>query len=67
MAARKEAFSAAVSDRALIKSGMSFGSFAQPGIRPQRTRSARRSGRLEPGSLRGPAMTIRIGWVGAML
>ena len=43
------------------------GFLTQPGISPQRTSSARRSGRLEPGSRRGPAITSRIGCVGAML
>ena len=47
--------SAAVSERALNSSGSSAGFFAQPGISPQRTSSARRSGRLEPRSRRGPA------------
>ena len=67
MAVLNEAFSAAVSERALKCAGRSFGSFVQAGIRPQRASIARRSGRFEPGSRLLPAMTSRIGCVGAML
>ncbi len=51
-ASRREtmAFSIAVSARALISSGKSLGSLTQPGVKPQRTRRALRSGRLLPGS-----------------
>jgi hypothetical protein len=38
MAARNEAFSAAVSERALISSGKSAGSLTQPGRKPQRAK-----------------------------
>jgi hypothetical protein len=62
-----EAFSIAVSERALINSGMSAGFFVQAGISPQRARSAMRSERFEPGGRCGPAVTTRIGWVGATL
>ena len=44
-----------------------FGFFTQAGVKPQRTRMARRSGRLLPGSCPSPAMTTRTGCVGAML
>jgi hypothetical protein len=61
------AFAAAVSDRALNKSGNSPGFFAQPGISPQRTNWARRFGRLDPGARGEAAIAISTGWVGAIL
>ncbi len=67
MAARNVFFSAAVSARALISSGRSFGFLAQDGTKPQRTWCSSRLGRLEPGARIGAAATTMIGWVGAML
>ena len=64
---RNAAFPAAVSDRALKRSGRSLVFLIQPGISPQRTRSGLRPGRFEPGARLGPAVTARMGWVGAML
>jgi hypothetical protein len=58
---------AAVSERALISSGKSAGSLTQPGSKPQRASSARRSGAVVALLAAAVARTIRIGCVGAML
>jgi hypothetical protein len=51
----------------MMSNGKSRGSFTQPGMKPQRTSMALRSGRLLPGSCLSLATTISTGCVGAIL